>query len=307
MHQTSEALSRRRVLGHAITTAVAGGIAGTHARAGEGERHGEKPAVRDRLWLWGHDAGAHDKSWGLPRPSRMTPAESCLYMGVPNLIMVRYEGKPAMPFDQYSVPFRALRRVVWSVVGAGGRTNEKERAHVLELAGRNPFLTGVMMDDFFIGAFEAKPKDGRLAALTLEQVRDLREKLASGKRKLDLWAVLYEHQLDRALKDYIKLLDKVSFWTWDSAHLKDLERNFEKVEALAPDCGKVLGCYMWDYGKKRAMPPQVMQRQCELGLRWLTQGRIEGMIFLATCICDLDLEAVEWTRDWIARVGDRPL
>ncbi len=50
-----------------------------------------------------------------------------------------------------------------------------------------------------------------------------------------------------------------------------------------------------------------MRRQCELGLSWLKEGKIEGMIFLASCICDLELEAVEWTRSWIAEVGQEPL
>ena len=49
------------------------------------------------------------------------------------------------------------------------------------------------------------------------------------------------------------------------------------------------------------------QEQCELGLEWLKQGRIDGMIFLASCICDLDLETVEWTRKWIQKVGDQEL
>ena len=35
------------------------------------------------------------------------------------------------------------------------------------------------------------------------------------------------------------------------------------------------------------------------------QGRIDGMIFLASCLCDLGLEAVEWTRAWIADVGNQ--
>jgi len=55
------------------------------------------------------------------------------------------------------------------------------------------------------------------------------------------------------------------------------------------------------------MPIEWMEAQCELGLRWLRQGRIEGMIFLATCIGDLGLETVAWTRKWIARVGDERL
>lgn len=50
-----------------------------------------------------------------------------------------------------------------------------------------------------------------------------------------------------------------------------------------------------------------MQRQTELGCEWLRQGRIEGIIFLATPNVDVGLEAVEWTRKWIARVGDEPL
>lgn len=50
-----------------------------------------------------------------------------------------------------------------------------------------------------------------------------------------------------------------------------------------------------------------MQRQTELGYRWLRVGGVTGMIFLASPVCDLDLEAVEWTRRWVAEVGGRPL
>lgn len=259
--------------------------------------------VKDRLWLWGHDAGSHNESWGLPKPSRITPVEAAFYLGVPNVIMVRYLGRPALPFDQYAVPFRSLSQVVWSVVGASGQTDQKERKHVLGLAARQPNITGVIMDDFFAGAF-GEGKKGELATLSLEQLRHLRGQLRVARRRLDLWAVLYEYQLGKPLGEYLELLDTVSFWTWDSGKLRDLPSNFEKVEAVAPKRGKVLGCYLWDYGKKKPMPPDLMQHQCKLGLEWLKAGRIEGMIFLASCICDLDLEAVEWTRRWIAKVGD---
>jgi hypothetical protein len=91
--------------------------------------------VQDSLWLWAHDAGAHNEGWGLPRPSRITPAEAAFYLGISNLIMVRYQGRPPLPFDQFALPLRALKQVVWSVVGAQGETDEQERAHVLNLAG----------------------------------------------------------------------------------------------------------------------------------------------------------------------------
>src|SRR5262249_6528938 len=119
----------------------------------------EKSTVGDRLWLWGDDAGAHNDSWGLPRPSRIPPPEAGFYLGIPNLIMVRYLGRPPLPFDQYALPFRALKQVVWSVVGAGGQTDAPERAHVLDLAASQPNITGLMLDDFFGSEQPAQSED----------------------------------------------------------------------------------------------------------------------------------------------------
>lgn len=47
-----------------------------------------------------------------------------------------------------------------------------------------------------------------------------------------------------------------------------------------------------------------MKLQCEAGLRWLREGRIEGMIFLGNTVLDLGYESAEWTRQWIQQVGD---
>jgi hypothetical protein len=254
------------------------------------------------LWLWGHDAGAHNEGWGLPQPSRISPTEAAFYLGIPNLIMVRYQGRPPLPFDQYALPFRTLKRVVWSVVGAGGQTDERERAHVLDLAARHPNITGLMLDDLF--GSETPAQGGALAALSLGELRDLRTRLSVGGRRLDLWAVVYEHQLEKPLAPYLELLDRVSFWTWHAEKLRGLEGNLERLKRVAPGCGRVLGCYLWDYGKMKPMPLDLVGHQCELGLTWLRGGEIEGMIFLASCLCDLELEAVEWARNWIAQVGD---
>ncbi len=260
--------------------------------------------VRDGFWIWAHEAGSHGyDEWGIPKPSRITPVEAALYMGVGNVIMVRYGGKPEPPYEQYGVPFRSLKSVVWSIVGAGGVASDGERTEVLKLAKHLPNMTGVMMDDFF----KSPSEDREVAVLSLDELRDIRNDLTASGRKLKLWVVLYDHQLSLPVKDHLSLCDKVTFWTWEPANLENLERNFDAVEELAPSCGKLLGCYMWDYEQKRPMPVDTMKMQCSTGLRWLREGRIEGMVFLATCICDLDLEAVEWTRRWIAEVGDEEI
>jgi hypothetical protein len=193
--------------------------------------------------------------------------------------------------------------VVWSIVGAGGATADSEREQVLALSERLPNLSGVMMDDFFL----QRPTAAETGVLSVEQLEQIRKQLARGDRRLDLWVVLYAHQLALPVRQHLDLCDKVCFWTWRAEELADLERNLSALEERAPSCAKVLGCYMWDYGNKRPMPVEAMERQCATGLRWLREGRIEGMIFLASCICDLGLESVEWTREWIARVGDERL
>lgn len=260
-------------------------------------------SVRDRLWLWGHEAGSHNEGWGLPSSSRMTPLEGAVYMGIPNLIMVRYNSKPAMPYDQYALALRPLKGVYWSTVGAGGESSVAERAHVIELARRNPNIVGLFMDDFF----HPPEHEGDLGVLSVEQLQGLKDEMSAAGRPLTLGVTLYTHQLDMPLAPYLALCDDVSLWTWEGPDLVDMEANLAKLEEMAPSSNRLLGLYMWDYGLHKPMPLDLMRLQAETGLRWLQEGRIGGMILLASCICDLELEAVEWSRDWIARVGDLPL
>ena len=287
-----------------------------------------KETVRDRLWVWAHEAGVYNGAWGLPGDSRITPVDGAHYLGVPNIIFIRYEGKPEPPFNQYAIPFRSLKRVNWSITGAGGATSAEERAEVLRLAASMPNLTGVFMDDFFhLAAAQAEAsssypdRDARNiltdenktgaapdpGSLRVEQLREVRDQLRADGRRVDLGVTLYTHQLDPRVLPHLELCDVISLWTWQSENLTDLGKNLAKLEGMAPGKRIWLGCYMWDFGNRKPMPLKRMQRQCELGLKWLRESRIDGMIFLAANICDLDLETVEWTRQWIAEVGAEPL
>jgi len=118
---------------------------------------------------------------------------------------------------------------------------------------------------------------------------------------------VYQHLMELPIQNHLQYCDKITYWTWWSERLADLEKNFERLEKLAPDHGKLLGCYMWDYPNRAAVPLERMKHQCKLALRWLHEGRIEGMIFLGSTVCDLELDVVEWVRRWIAEVGDQPV
>jgi hypothetical protein len=253
--------------------------------------------IKDNIWLWGHSAGSHNGIYGTPGESRITPVEAAHYLGISNLLSVTYENYgPYPPFEQYALAMQSLDQVVWSIVGASGVTSREERQAVFALAEKFSNITGVMMDDFF-------NEEGEPAHLTLEELREVRASLQLSSRLLDLWVVHYDYMLERDFRAYLELCDVVTFWTWKASNLQRLEENFAKFTERTPKQRRVLGCYLWDYGNSQPMPLELMKMQCEFGLKRIQSGQIDGIIFLASCICDLGLETVAWTKEWIAANG----
>lgn len=272
--------------------------------------------IRDRIWIWGHPAGVHNDSFlaNLPKKSTIEPVAAADYMGVRNMIFVRYEGKPVPPFDTYYVPFQKLDRVYWSLVGASGATSADEREQVFRLAEKHDNVAGFILDDFFHSKATGPGADPETeaddlppfeASLSPKELHELGQRKVRG-RNLPIMAVVYTGQISKRAKAHIAEVDQVCLWTWRPADLKDLEMNLARLERLTPGKPIYLGCYTYDFADSRPLPVERMQRQTKLGYQWLKEGRIEGVIFLGTPNVDVDLAAVAWTRDWIARVGDEP-
>lgn len=258
--------------------------------------------VRERLWLFGIPILEQTSCNWAPPGYRMTAAEGALYLGIPNVVYVVQKDLPAPPFDSYARALAPFQQQVWSILGDSLATRD-DLEEVIRLAGRFPNVTGGMMDDFF----RWPGKDGPVGRYSVEEVRRRRDALHGADRRLDLWVVIYVNQLDLASEPYLELCDVVTLWSWWARELPDLEANFAAFERRAGEKRKVLGCYLADVGDSRPMPLELMQHQCQLGLRWMQEGRLDGMIFLGNPVSALGLEAVEWTRDWIAEVGPQPL
>ena len=295
----SASVTRRAVLG---TLAAAGGC----SAAGKAAAQFLLPqdgTVRDRLWVFACAANSDFPHIG--RRSVMSPAESAFFLGVPNIIMVQSSTKEAPygrlepPFAQYTTALRPLKRVVWSVVGSGGFHAPAETEEVLALPKTTPNFAGVMLDDFFTWS-----ATGKRAQWTVEELNSIRQRLKRANPKLDILTTVYLKRFGVPLQDYFDLVDVLTLWS-GADDLANLEANFAKVEQTLPKARKMLGCYVVDYGRKTGLPVDLMRRQCETGLRWLRQGRIEGIIFLGNTTMDLGFESVEWTRQWIAKVGDQ--
>ena len=260
--------------------------------------------LRDRLWLFGSPTGSTAPHTN--RRTVMSPAEGALYLGVPNVYMNQANAGPEAklgrfdpPFDPYAVALRPFKRVLWGLVGSGGFTTADERREGLELILRTPNFVGAHLDDFFTSKVA-----GKRAVLTLDELREIRQTLKAAGRPLEIYSTYYTDLLKLPLDDYLKLLDGITFWTWKPEDLADLASNVARVKQAAPHLKVILGCYLVDFTRKASMPIPAMQRQCEFGLESLEQKRIEGMMFLSNGVMDVGFEAVEWTRQWIQKVGD---
>jgi len=209
--------------------------------------------------------------------------------------------------------------VIWSAVGSGGKGGLKEVPHIVTLAKKYPNFVGIYLDDFIVDA--KKMPDGRLVgkpAMSREEFAQMRNLLKEVARPMDIWSTLYAHELipshpnyrvcEPPLSDLLDLFDVLTLWTWNSDELPSLEQSLTALESIAPKkARKLLGLYVWDYFNRKPVPVEMMRFQCEQGLTWLKEGRIDGMIFLSNSSLDVGLDSAEFAREWIARVKNYTL
>ncbi len=254
--------------------------------------------LRDHCWLWCHQPGSHNGQYKLPVDSTITPEEASAFMGIDRLIFVGVQNKPLPPFKPHAEPMRHAKSLVWSIIGGCSSTrnnHETDLEPVLALKPDFPNLSGAIMDDFF----NAKGTGDDLARWNVEATKGFRKKLNDA--SLDLWVVAYDQILDHPVEPWLEACDVITYWTWKAKNLSKLEDNFARLEKKAPNQRKVLGIYMWDYGGEAPMPMETMKKQVAIGQRLLNEGRIESVIFLASNLCDLNVDTVLYVKELLAK------
>ena len=256
--------------------------------------HQYEPNLRDRLWMWGHGPGTTNGLYNIPTGNNIDMADAIDYMGIPNICVIRWEGKPEPPFDEYIKQFKKTKRVVWSIVDGAPQDFNQKKTWGFELTEKMPNLTGLCCDDFF-GIIPNLPQ-----LQTVEQLQALKKEVGNLKRKIDLSCVVYSTELQPERKGHLNSFDTIFFWTWHATDLVKLEENFTKYRQIVPDKPTLLGIYMWDFGNSKPVPIELMKLQLDFALKKFKEREIEGMIFHCTPLVDLGLEAVDYSRNWIA-------
>jgi hypothetical protein len=277
--------------------------------------------------------------------SRITPAEGAHWLGVPNLMFITqpWNQPPAMAREkawktvttkeQYAISFQSLKRVQWAAVGSGGLGGLAEVPDIVTLAKDYSNITSIYLDDFVTRPY-TKRADGTTVgtpAMTEAQLKSMRTQLGKAGRPMEVWTTIYTHEFDRKHRDFkdceppladqMKHFDVVVLWTAKSADLRDLEKNLTLLESIKPkNCRIALGIYLWGYWDKdpakaddksyvmgRPVPPDLMEHQCGLGLKWLKEGRVSDLVILGLAGIDQGIPSAKWMRDWIKKHGDQNL
>lgn len=269
--------------------------------------------VRDKFWLFAsraHDddnffAKCTDKSL---RWSRITPTEGAHMLGLSNIIMVASDGSPAPNSHEaygYLESFCRMDNVMWSVTGSAGFRNGNEEEFICKIADRYPNVCGAFFDDFTL-SYEINEGPYDEDYLT-DMLIDSRKKLNNARKHIEMWASCYISDAKKYSSKMYDPLDGITVWDMDTDSIMDMEENFVLYEELLPNKKKMLGIYLFDYPRAMSIPDEYMELQCETGLKWLKEGRIEGMVFLTNCVMGIGLPSEYWLREWIDKVGDEIL
>lgn len=242
------------------------------------ERMNTLSALRQRLWLWGHPAGAHNHLYNLSKESRMTPTEAALYLGIPNICMVCYGNEPKPPFDRECIAMSPMQKVIWSIVGDSSCDNALATfghlEEILRLSEKFSNIHGAIFDDFFA--------EERRRLYTPQVLTQIRERLRNNPvRPLDMWLVLYDHQLTSENQEQINAFDGITFWTWSGSNLEKFRQNFASFCSMTPGKRRLLGCYLYNYGEGSPFTREDMSFQLNCYLEVIRKGEADGIIFLS--------------------------
>ena len=225
------------------------------------ESEGTVSTVRDRLWIFTVAAGLNDdrlELGGVRGGSRMTPAEGAFWLGVHDILFIRESDSLSLPrheswrakssFEQYAISFQPLDRVIWSVVGGGGKGGMHELPDVINLAKSFPNFSGIFLDDFITD--KMTQPDGSLLgrpALQPDELQRTRDQLKAVGRPVETGVTLYTHEINPArevespkytrcepvLATFLDQFDVLTLWTWNSDEIKHLEANLAALEKIA--------------------------------------------------------------------------
>ena len=270
------------------------------ARVGQAADKPDGPArLKECLWVWGNPemttAGEHTTATF----AQASPAQRAKLLGIPNIMMAgRGIPNDDEAADAQTKAVAGFPRLLWEISadGDGGPpfVYSKRIARVHRLVEKYPQIEGVILDDM--------SSVGMNKGFKAEHIAEIRKLLSKKHEQVKIWGVVYNMNLNRpGMNDCIKQLDGIVLCEWFADRLSDFEKHVVHCERLFPEKPIVMCTYLYDYGKTRRMPRELLKLQFDTAEELFRAGRIEGVVLVTI---DNDAEAVNRAADWVKRAGD---
>ena len=256
--------------------------------------------LSEKFWNWGHLEGSHNECTGLN--CSMSPEQFAEEYGIRNSFIVSYGGNIQPQFDALAERLSSLSEIKWSVLGdASTPLPEAELGNtedIINVIDKAPNITGGVVDDFF------SPE--RMKRFTPEVLKRIRARL--NEKGLDFWCVLYAHELDRELEQYLDCFDGITFWVWHSKDIPYAKESVEKLLAMSKDKPVMLGIYTFDYAAGAVkMDPDLFRDQLYLYSDMLKMKQIDGIIVCSSTIGDADLDTNRILKEFMQTEGNKEI
>jgi len=260
----------------------------------------DKPSFRDLGWVWegqGIDPGVPPSIYGLGQGARYFGLSRVHYLFHPNdehaLRLLAGYDEVVCDISKWGWSWNADGRPK-CVAQSDPATVRSEGENVARLAKRFPNVTGVYCDDL-MGLMKRSKYGPKEFGTIRSAIRDLNP-------ALDLWTVVYTHELEQAdfwnrLRPHI---DVATLWIWESKNIGQMHDYVDQCRERFPDKPIVMGVYLRDYTKKAPIPVECVQKQMEGIADLIGQGKLAGYTILAAVLIDGHRAQADAVRDFVA-------
>ena len=249
--------------------------------------------IRDRVWIWGHPQHSLVAEFDLD--GNMSPKDGMDFFGAKNIFYVPMRNK--VDRNSCCVEMKDVDHVGWSI------ENSEQAEELIGLSGEFSNITCGVFDDFF-----NQGTKGSYENYSTEDILRIKEKLHKASRPLDVWLVYYTMNIDeKVVKKYMPLFDGVILWFWHATDNNVFEEKVKDFILRTENQRRMVGCYLYDFGNKKEIDPQIVEFQLNRAKEMLKQGLIEGFVLHTNGVADLGYAAVDTAKKWMEKNGDETL
>ncbi len=259
-----------------------------------------KPTFRDIGWVWegqGIDPKVPPSIYGLGQGARYFGLSRVNFLFHPNdehaLRLLQDYKEVTCDISKWGWEWDENGRPICKPT-SDPVTVRTEGENVARLAKQFQNVTGVYCDDL-MGLMKS-------AKYGPKEFGDIRSAIRDLNPKLNLWTVVYTHELEdvefwTGLRPHI---DVVTLWIWKQENIVQMPEYVDQCRRLFPGKSIVMGVYLRDYTQVAPVPVDLVRKQMEGIATLVEKGMLSGYSILAAVLIDGHRPQADAVRDFIA-------